>query len=179
MYSLKENNAYLIYRTFILKRIYLVYQIRNIDHCINFGTLLEEILNFCTVFFLWCSIIGSVVVVIGLYVFLWSKSKQIDDCEINKLPTNTVEAGKEEEDHTNVNKLGNLLVIPMTPWSNLYVQLEGPTCHLEKSLKIWKRFWNGPLNIDQRILSLVVQCLSSLEFAFLGAHLDIVIYLYK
>uniref|UniRef100_M4C9P7 WAT1-related protein n=1 Tax=Brassica campestris TaxID=3711 RepID=M4C9P7_BRACM len=61
------------------------------------------------------SIIGSVVVVIGLYVFLWSKSKQIDDCEINKLPTNTVEAGKEEEDHTNVNKLGNLLVIPMTP----------------------------------------------------------------
>lgn len=56
-------------------------------------------------------------VVIGLYLFLWSKSKQIDDCEINKFPTNTVEEGKEEEeeDHTNVNNLGNLLVIPMTP----------------------------------------------------------------
>ena len=40
MYSLKENNAYLIYRTFIQKRIYLVYQIRNIDHCINFQLIL-------------------------------------------------------------------------------------------------------------------------------------------
>lgn len=149
MYSLKENNAYLIYRTFILKRIYLVYQIRNIDHCINFQLILiwnssRRDTEFLYCFFLWCSIIGSVVVVIGLYVFLWSKSKQIDDCEINKLPTNTVEERKEEEDHTNVNKLGNLLVIPMTPWSNPYVQLEGPTCHLEKSLKIWKRFWNVP-----------------------------------
>ena len=62
-----------------------------------------------------CSIIGSVVVVVGLYLFLWSKSKQIVDSKIVKLPTSTVEEEKEEEDHTNVNKLGRLLVIPMTP----------------------------------------------------------------
>ncbi|ESQ37798.1 hypothetical protein EUTSA_v10028754mg [Eutrema salsugineum] len=61
------------------------------------------------------SVIGSAVVVVGLYIFLWSKSKQIVDCKIMKLPTNTVEEEKEEEDHTNVNKLGHLLVIPMTP----------------------------------------------------------------
>ncbi|CAH8356826.1 unnamed protein product [Eruca vesicaria subsp. sativa] len=61
------------------------------------------------------SVIGSLVVVIGLYIFLWSKSKQIVDCKIVKLPTSTVEEEKEEEDHTNVNKLGRLLVIPMTP----------------------------------------------------------------
>ncbi|KFK30723.1 hypothetical protein AALP_AA6G019000 [Arabis alpina] len=61
------------------------------------------------------SVIGSVVVVIGLYIFLWSKSKQIDDSEIAKLPTNMVEQeNKEEEDRTNVNK-GHLLIIPMTP----------------------------------------------------------------
>ncbi|KAJ0240295.1 EamA domain-containing protein [Hirschfeldia incana] len=48
------------------------------------------------------SAIGSVVVVIGLYIFLWSKSKQIDICNITKLPTNMVEEGEEEEDHTNV-----------------------------------------------------------------------------
>lgn len=53
------------------------------------------------------------VVVIGLYIFLWSKSKQIlDDCEI--VPTNMVEEENEEEDRTIVNK-GHLLVIPMTP----------------------------------------------------------------
>lgn len=62
-----------------------------------------------------CSVIGSVVVVIGLYIFLWSKSKHIDECKIVTLPTNTVEKEKEEEDHTNVNKLGRILVIPMTP----------------------------------------------------------------
>ncbi|CAF1915876.1 unnamed protein product [Brassica oleracea var. botrytis] len=61
------------------------------------------------------SVIGSVVVVIGLYIFLWSKSKHIDECKIVTLPTNTVEKEKEEEDHTNVNKLGRILVIPMTP----------------------------------------------------------------
>ncbi|KAG2312418.1 hypothetical protein Bca52824_023975 [Brassica carinata] len=61
------------------------------------------------------SVIGSVVVVIGLYMFLWSKSKQIDECKIVKLPTNMVEKEKEEEDNTNVNKLGRVLVIPMTP----------------------------------------------------------------
>lgn len=33
-----------------------------------------------------------------------------------KLPTNTVEEDKEEEGRTNVNK-GQVLVIPMTPWS--------------------------------------------------------------
>ena len=52
---------------------------------------------------------------VGLYLFLWSKSKQIVDSKIVKLPTSTVEEEKEEEDHTNVNKLGRLLVIPMTP----------------------------------------------------------------
>uniref|UniRef100_A0A1J3JSX8 WAT1-related protein n=1 Tax=Noccaea caerulescens TaxID=107243 RepID=A0A1J3JSX8_NOCCA len=57
------------------------------------------------------SVIGSLVVVIGLYVFLWSKSKQIVDCKTMKLPTNTVE---EEEGHTNVNK-GQFLAMPMTP----------------------------------------------------------------
>ncbi|KAJ0250082.1 WAT1-related protein [Hirschfeldia incana] len=61
------------------------------------------------------SIIGSVVVVVGLYLFLWSKSKQVVDSKIVKLPTSTVEEAKEEEDHTNVNKLGRVLVIPMTP----------------------------------------------------------------
>ncbi|CAH2069307.1 unnamed protein product, partial [Thlaspi arvense] len=61
------------------------------------------------------SVIGSVVVVMGLYIFLWSKSKQTVDCKIIKLPTNTVEVEKEEEDHTNAYKLGRLLVIPMTP----------------------------------------------------------------
>ncbi|VVA95556.1 unnamed protein product [Arabis nemorensis] len=60
------------------------------------------------------SVIGSVVVVIGLYIFLWSKSKQMVDCEIVKLPTNMVEEKNEEEDRTNVNK-DRLLVIPMTP----------------------------------------------------------------
>ena len=53
------------------------------------------------------------VVVIGLYIFLWSKSKQIVECKIVKLPTSTVKEEKDEEDHTNVNKIG--LVIPMTP----------------------------------------------------------------
>ncbi|KAL1215929.1 WAT1-related protein [Cardamine amara subsp. amara] len=60
------------------------------------------------------SVIGSVVVVIGLYVFLWSKSKQIEDCKIITIPTNTVEEEKEEESRTNINK-GHLLVMPMTP----------------------------------------------------------------
>nr|AAC62788.1 F11O4.14 [Arabidopsis thaliana] len=60
------------------------------------------------------SVIGSVVVVIGLYIFLWSRSKQIVECKIMKLPTNTVEEEKEEEGRTNVNN-GQLLVIPMTP----------------------------------------------------------------
>lgn len=60
-----------------------------------------------------CSVIGSVVVVIGLYIFLWNKSKQ-DDCKIMKLPTNMVEEEKEEECSTNNNK-GQVLVIPMTP----------------------------------------------------------------
>ncbi|CAN6989306.1 unnamed protein product [Brassica rapa subsp. trilocularis] len=49
------------------------------------------------------SVIGSVVVIIGLYIFLWSKRKQIDISKITKLPTTTVKEGKEEEDHTNVN----------------------------------------------------------------------------
>lgn len=62
-----------------------------------------------------CSIIGSVVIVIGLYLFLWSKGKQIADSKIVKLPTSTVGEAKQEEDHTNVNKLGRLLVSPMTP----------------------------------------------------------------
>lgn len=53
-------------------------------------------------------------VVIGLYIFLWSRSKQIKECKIMKLPTNTVEEEKEEEGRTNVN-MGQLLVIPMTP----------------------------------------------------------------
>ncbi|WZZ41629.1 hypothetical protein YC2023_037888 [Brassica napus] len=61
------------------------------------------------------SVIGSVVVVIGLYIFLWSKSKQIVECKIVKLPTSTVKEEKDEEDHTNVNKIGRHLVIPMTP----------------------------------------------------------------
>ncbi|XP_018472931.1 WAT1-related protein At4g01450 [Raphanus sativus] len=61
------------------------------------------------------SIIGSVVIVIGLYLFLWSKGKQIADSKIVKLPTSTVGEAKQEEDHTNVNKLGRLLVSPMTP----------------------------------------------------------------
>ncbi|KAG7553350.1 EamA domain [Arabidopsis thaliana x Arabidopsis arenosa] len=60
------------------------------------------------------SVIGSVVVVIGLYIFLWSRSKQIEECKIMKLPINTVEEEKEEEGRTNVN-MGQLLVIPMTP----------------------------------------------------------------
>ncbi|KAL0689415.1 hypothetical protein Bca4012_089093 [Brassica carinata] len=50
-----------------------------------------------------CSVVGSVVVFIGLYIFLWSKRKQIDISKITKLPTTTVKEGKEEEDHTNVN----------------------------------------------------------------------------
>ncbi|CAN6916833.1 unnamed protein product [Brassica oleracea] len=49
------------------------------------------------------SVVGSVVVFIGLYIFLWSKRKQIDISKITKLPTTTVKEGKEEEDHTNVN----------------------------------------------------------------------------
>ncbi|XP_010456155.1 PREDICTED: WAT1-related protein At4g01450-like [Camelina sativa] len=60
------------------------------------------------------SVIGSVVVVIGLYIFLWSRGKQIEDCKTMKLPTNTVDEEKEEEGRTNVNR-GQLLVIPMTP----------------------------------------------------------------
>ncbi|KFK30724.1 hypothetical protein AALP_AA6G019100 [Arabis alpina] len=57
------------------------------------------------------SVVGSVVVVIGLYIYLWNKSRQqVDDCKIMKLPTNTVE----EEGRTNNNK-GQVLVIPMTP----------------------------------------------------------------
>ncbi|CAN8248146.1 unnamed protein product [Cochlearia groenlandica] len=59
------------------------------------------------------TVIGSVVVVMGLYIFLWSNSKQIVDCKVIKLPTNTVE--QEKEEHINANKLGHLLVIPMTP----------------------------------------------------------------
>lgn len=94
-----------------------------------------------------CSIIGSVVVVVGLYLFLWSKSKQIVDSKIVKLPTSTVKEEKDEEDHTNVNKIG--LVIPMTPWSttvNLLFHPERPTCptnHLWRKEK-WSVdcYWN-------------------------------------
>ncbi|CAH8295322.1 unnamed protein product [Eruca vesicaria subsp. sativa] len=49
------------------------------------------------------SVIGAVVVVIGLYIFLWSKSKQIDICKIIKSPTSTVKEGDEENGHTNIN----------------------------------------------------------------------------
>ncbi|CAN8308806.1 unnamed protein product [Cochlearia groenlandica] len=64
------------------------------------------------------SVIGSVVVVIGLYIFLWSKSKQIDESKISNLPTTNMvieeENNEEGDHHTNVNK-GQFLVVPMTP----------------------------------------------------------------
>ncbi|EFH51239.1 nodulin MtN21 family protein [Arabidopsis lyrata subsp. lyrata] len=47
-------------------------------------------------------------------VIYLGRSKQIKECKIMKLPTNTVEEEKEEEGRTNVN-MGQLLVIPMTP----------------------------------------------------------------
>ena len=99
------------------------------------------------------SVIGSVVVVIGLYIFLWSKSKQIVECKIVKLPTSTEIEEKEEEHH---NKIGRHLVIPMTPWSttvNLLFHPERPTCptnHLWRRKEKWSVdcYWNILSTLD-------------------------------
>ena len=125
-----------------------------------------------------CSIIGSVVVVVGLYLFLWSKSKQIVDSKIVKLPTSTVEEEKEEEDHTNVNKLGRLLVIPMTPWSTylnpLFIQKDRHVLRInyeeEKKVIIWL------------LLENVLTCVTMfklLNFTFQWLNLGIVIFFFK
>ncbi|XP_010522882.1 PREDICTED: WAT1-related protein At4g01440-like isoform X2 [Tarenaya hassleriana] len=55
------------------------------------------------------NVLGSVVVTLGLYIFLWGKTKQMDECA-TKLPVK-LDEDEEEEQY----KKGHPVVVPMTP----------------------------------------------------------------
>ena len=60
-----------------------------------------------------CSVIGSGIVIFGLYIFLLGKVRQMkEECE-KKLPSHFGQEESQDDEHY---KKGHLMVVPMTPW---------------------------------------------------------------
>lgn len=63
-------------------------------------------------FFHMCSVIGSGIVIFGLYIFLLGKVRQMKEECAKKLPSHF---GEEESKDDEQYKKGHLMVVPMTP----------------------------------------------------------------
>lgn len=63
-------------------------------------------------FFCICSVIGSGIVIFGLYIFLLGKVRQMKEESAKKLPSHFSEEEGENDEHY---KKGHLMVVPMTP----------------------------------------------------------------
>lgn len=59
-----------------------------------------------------CSVIGSGIVIFGLYIFLLGKVRQMKEECAKKLPSHF---GEEETKDDEQYKKGHLMVVPMTP----------------------------------------------------------------
>lgn len=71
-------------------------------------------MNFeCECSFDMCSVIGSGVVIFGLYIFLLGKVRLMKEEFEKKLPCRFVEEEGEDDEQY---KKGHLMVVPMTPW---------------------------------------------------------------
>lgn len=57
------------------------------------------------------SVIGSGIVIFGLYIFLLGKVRQMKEESAKKLPCHFNEEGEDDEQY----KKGHLMVVPMTP----------------------------------------------------------------
>nr|VDC89658.1 unnamed protein product [Brassica rapa] len=76
----------------------------------NFSYILRMDLNVKVLYM--CSVIGSGIVIFGLYIFLLGKVKQMKGDGAKKLPSHF---GEEEREDDEQYKKGHLMVVPMTP----------------------------------------------------------------